>query len=49
MPEAQSFLPGTEVEFRGLRWEVVSATPMGEQTLLRVRGTGGAFGGSEAR
>jgi hypothetical protein len=42
-----TFLPGTEVEARGLRWEVVNATPMGEQTLLRLRGTGGAFGGSE--
>src|SRR3954452_2681703 len=42
-----SFLPGTTVELRGLRWEVVQATPMGDQTLLRLRGTGGAFAGSE--
>jgi hypothetical protein len=41
------YLPGTEVEVRGLRWEVINATPMGDQTLIRLRGTGGAFGGSE--
>src|SRR5262245_30180847 len=41
------YLPGTEVELRGLRWEVIDATPMGDQTLVRLRGTGGAFGGSE--
>jgi superfamily II DNA or RNA helicase len=41
------YLPGTEVEVRGLRWEVIHATPMGDQTLIRLRGTGGAFGGSE--
>jgi superfamily II DNA or RNA helicase len=41
------YLPGTEVELRGLRWEVVTSTPMGDQTLVRLRGTGGAFGGSE--
>ena len=42
-----SLLPGTEVEFRGLRWEVVTAAPMGKENLLRLRGLGGAFGGSE--
>lgn len=31
-------LPGTEVQARGLRWEVVNAHPLGEQTLLRLRG-----------
>src|SRR3954453_5022290 len=41
------YLPGTEVELRGLRWEVVGVTPVGGQTLLRLRGTGGAFGGNE--
>src|SRR3954454_1369047 len=41
------YLPGTEVELRGLRWEVVGVTPVGDQTLIRLRGTGGAFGGSE--
>ena len=44
---ADQVFPGTEVELRGLRWEVVDATPMGDQTLLRLRGTGGAFAGSE--
>ncbi|HZW35202.1 MAG TPA: hypothetical protein VFF52_31055, partial [Isosphaeraceae bacterium] len=44
---ADQVFPGTEVELRGLRWEVVATTPMGEQTLLRLRGTGGAFAGSE--
>jgi hypothetical protein len=42
-----SILPGTTVELRGLCGEVVEATPMGDQTLLRLRGTGGAFAGSE--
>lgn len=31
-------LPGTEVHARGLRWEVINAYPMGEQTLFRLRG-----------
>lgn len=31
-------LPGTEVHARGLRWEVVNAHPLGEQTLFRLRG-----------
>jgi hypothetical protein len=44
---ADDVLPGTMVELRGLRWEVIDSTPMGDQTLLRLRGTGGAFGGSE--
>ena len=30
-------LPGTEVQFRGLRWEVVFAQPAGEQQLFRLR------------
>src|SRR5690242_18491566 len=46
-PKADRFLPGTTVHLRGLAWEVVEATPMGDQTLLRLRGTGGAFAGSE--
>ena len=40
------FLPGTEVVARGLKWEVVEAQPMGEQTRVRLRGTG-RFGGFE--
>jgi superfamily II DNA or RNA helicase len=47
MPPETTYLPGTEVELRGLRWEVIDATAMGDQTLVRLRGTGGAFGGSE--
>src|SRR4051794_2541961 len=46
-PPSEHFLPGTQVHLRGLAWEVVEATPMGDQTLLRLRGTGGAFAGSE--
>jgi hypothetical protein len=42
----QLFLPGTEVIARGLKWEVVEALPMGEQTRVRLRGTG-RFGGFE--
>jgi hypothetical protein len=40
-PTADRFLPGTIVELRGLRWEVIEAAPMGDQTLLRLRGTAG--------
>ena len=47
MPAEDLLLSGTEVEFRGLRWEVVAAAPAGKETLLRLRGLGGAFGGSE--
>jgi hypothetical protein len=43
----ECYLPGTTVALRGLRWEVVEATPVGDQNLLRLRGTGGAFAGSE--
>src|SRR5687768_10537281 len=43
----QSLLPGTEVVARSLRWEVVSAEQLGEQTLFRLRGTGGALLGRE--
>jgi hypothetical protein len=32
---------------RGLRWEVINATPMGDQTLVRLRGTAGDFGVGE--
>src|SRR5205823_4585122 len=43
----QTYLPGTEVEARGLRWEVVSADLAGSQVLYRLRGVGGAFQGRE--
>jgi len=42
-----SFLPGTEVHARGLRWVVVHTEDMGQQTLLRLRGTEGAILGVE--
>jgi ERCC4-related helicase len=41
-----NFLPGTEVIARGLKWEVVEVLPMGEQTRVRLRGTG-SFAGFE--
>jgi hypothetical protein len=36
-------LPGTEVQARGLRWEVVFSQSPGTQTLYRLRGLHGAF------
>lgn len=41
------FLPGTEVQARGLRWEVVESQPLGDQTRVRLRGISGVFGGVE--
>ena len=43
----QELLPGTEVEARGLRWEVVFAKRLGPQTLYRLRGLEGAVQGQE--
>jgi hypothetical protein len=40
-------LPGTEVQARGLRWEVVFSQSLGTQTLYRLRGIHGAFNGQE--
>ncbi len=40
-------LPGTEVEARGLRWEVVFSQAAGQQTLYRLRGLEGAVRGRE--
>ena len=40
-------LPGTEVEARGLRWEVVFSERLGPQTLYRLRGLEGAVTGQE--
>jgi superfamily II DNA or RNA helicase len=40
-------LPGTEVQARGLRWEVVFSEPLGPQTLYRLRGLEGAVTGQE--
>jgi superfamily II DNA or RNA helicase len=42
-----SLLPGTEVEVRGLRWEIVFSQSLGTQTLYRLRGLHGAFKGEE--
>jgi hypothetical protein len=38
---------GTEVEARGLRWELVYSQPLGNQTLYRLRGLEGATLGEE--
>ena len=40
-------LPGTEVEARGLRWEVVSTENLGQETLFRLRGLENAVLGLE--
>jgi len=45
MPE--QLLPGTEVEARGLCWEVVSTQQLGQQTLYRLRGLEGVTRGQE--
>jgi superfamily II DNA or RNA helicase len=42
-----SFLPGTEVQARGLRWEVVFIEDLGPQKLFRLRGVENAVLGSE--
>jgi SNF2 family DNA or RNA helicase len=38
-----TYFVGTEVEARGLRWEIVDVRAMGDQTLLRLRGLEGIF------
>jgi hypothetical protein len=40
-------LPGTEVQARGLRWQIVSSDNLGQQTLYRLRGLEGAVQGQE--
>lgn len=42
-----TLLPGTEVEARGLRWEVVRTQQLGAQTSLVLRGLEGALAGQE--
>jgi hypothetical protein len=42
-----SLLPGTEVQARGLRWEIVFSQSLGAQTLYRLRGLIGSFKGEE--
>lgn len=44
MPE---LLPGTEVQARGLRWQVVYTQQLGPQTLYRLRGLEAAVRGHE--
>src|ERR1022692_1994853 len=47
MQSSLSFLPGTVVNARGLRWEVVSSENLGPQTLFRLRGIENAVLGHE--
>src|SRR5262245_63336066 len=42
-----NLLPGTEVQARGLRWEVVTSDSLGQQTLYRLRCLEGALRGQE--
>ena len=42
-----TFLPGTQVEARGLRWEVVFGQAAGDQVLYRLRCVEGALVGEE--
>lgn len=42
-----TLLAGTEVEARNLRWEVVGATQLGQQTLYRLRCLEGEIRGAE--
>jgi len=42
-----NLLTGTEVEARSLRWEVVSSTQLGQQTLYRLRCLEGELRGEE--
>src|SRR5262245_46497309 len=42
-----TLLPGTEVQARGLRWEVVTSDSLGQQTLYRLRCLEGALRGQE--
>ncbi len=41
------FLPGTEVQVRGLRWEIVASESLGAQTMYRLRGLENAVLGQE--
>ncbi|MFV2070819.1 MAG: DEAD/DEAH box helicase family protein, partial [Pirellulales bacterium] len=47
MDSTLELLPGTEVQARGLRWEVVSTENLGKQTLFRLRGLENAVLGQE--
>ena len=43
----KAILPGTEVEARGLKWEVVATESLGNETLFRLRGLENAVLGKE--
>jgi superfamily II DNA or RNA helicase len=43
----EGFAVGSRVSARGLVWEVIEITPLGAQTLLRLRCSGGDLGGLE--
>jgi SNF2 family DNA or RNA helicase len=47
MDSTSQLLPGTEVQTRGLRWEVVSSQSLGPQMLYRLRGLENAVRGDE--
>lgn len=47
MTTTLELLPGTEVQARGLRWEVVSTENLGQETLFRLRGLENAVLGQE--
>ncbi|MFH0822710.1 MAG: helicase-related protein, partial [Pseudomonadota bacterium] len=47
MADAATLLPGTEVQARGLRWEIVAGEHLGAQTLYRLRGLENAVMGKE--
>ena len=43
----KELIPGTEIIFRELRWEVIDVQPLGEQDLYRLRGLEGLVSGRE--
>ncbi len=43
----EGFAVGSRVSARGLVWDVIEITPLGAQTLLRLRCSGGDLGGLE--
>lgn len=47
MQTESPLLPGTEVQARGLRWEIVTSQNLGPQTLYRLRGLENAVLGNE--
>ena len=43
----EEFAVGSRVSARGLAWDVMEVSPLGAQTLLRLRCTDGDLGGLE--